>query len=170
MNRQARGITSTGKLLGTLLVAAAALALPTPAAAEAPSARVDTRKSYLDFAIRIPPVLRLTTLWARDTVEVPEGARVVDVDDAASFEVLSNTRSGYELRFHIVDPDVEAVRVEGLHRPVTVTRGGTSVRFQPRSAADMKVQRALSYEIVLSKNARPGPRRMPVFYSVHAGA
>lgn len=161
---------NTHAAVSAVLLAVAAFSLPSSACAEAPQARAESRKAFLDFAIRIPPVLRLTTLWARDTVEVPEGARVVDVDGAAAFEVLSNTRSGYELRFHIVDPDVEAVRIEGLNRPVTVTREGTSVRFQPRTSADMKVRRELSYEIVLSRDARPGARRMPVSYSVHAGA
>jgi hypothetical protein len=140
-------------------------------AAPAPESGFEKARAALNFVIRIPPMLRMTTLWARDTIEVPaaNGARAIAVSDAASFEVQSNMKA-YELRFHITDPDVVAVEVEGLQHAVTVPREGLSLRFDARADIGRMVRRELAYRIILAAGAKAGPRRMPVMYSVHAGA
>jgi hypothetical protein len=94
---------------------------------------------------------------------------VVDVPDAIELEVQSNLRSGYEMRFEIVDPDVLAVEVEGFGRKLTVTPGGVSVRMEPTTNAQRTRQHLLHYRVKYAEGARPGPRPLPVAYSVISG-
>jgi hypothetical protein len=125
----------------------------------------------LAFSIRIPPLLRLRSTEAGAVVELPaSGSRVVEVSRAATLEVQSNLRAGYELRFEIRDPDVEAVEIAGLGQPVSLTPGGRSVRFGRIAASDATRRHVLHYTIRYTQGARPGPRVMPVAYSVSAGA
>lgn len=151
----------------TALLLAAFLACAASASAAPPAPPGPTR-AHLQFVIRIPTVLHLRMLQARALFDVPggaEGAKVVEVADAASFEIRSNMKA-YEMRFELADPEVVAVEIEGLDREVRVTREGTSLRFPAIANAERTVRRNLRYRITLAQGARPGPRPMPVMYSL----
>ena len=82
----------------------------------------------------------------------------------------SNLRAGYELRFEIQDPQVEAVEVSGLDQPVRVSHSGQSVRFWRIPTQDATRRHLLRYTIRYSPDTPSGPRPMPVTYSVSSGA
>ena len=129
-----------------------------------------SRKAQVDFAIRIPEVLRLKSIAQLRTLVVPDessGARVVEVSAANVFEVVTTLRA-YSLQFDIVDPDVTAVEVVGLGEAVEVAGGGALVRFAPASSAERRVLRNLTYRFHFARGARPGPRPMPIAMSVSA--
>ncbi len=122
------------------------------------------------FSIRIPGLLRLRTLRFPSHIEVPRAANaVVDVPEAVELEIQSNLRSGYELRFEIVDPDVIAVEVEGFGRRLTVTPRGVGIRMEPPTNPQRTRQHVLHYRVLFAEGARPGPRPVPVIYSLYSG-
>ena len=131
------------------------------------------QKAHLDFAIRIPDVLRLRSISHLENLVLPATgaasgqARVVEVSDANVFEVVT-TLASYTLQFDVVDPEVTAVDIEGLGQAVQVVGGQAIVRFVPGSSADRRVRRNLTYRIHYANGARPGPRPMPVSLSVSA--
>jgi hypothetical protein len=131
------------------------------------------QKAHLDFAIRIPDVLRLTSISHLEQLVLPAsaatsaGARVVEVSDANVFEVVT-TLAGYSLQFDVVDPEVTAVDIEGLGQAVQVVGGQAIVRFVPGSSAERRVRRNLTYRIHYANGARPGPRPIPIALSVSA--
>lgn len=120
-------------------------------------------RASIDFAIRIPPVLSLTTLRSRRTIDVANSG-AVRVEDAASFEIRSNLPA-YGLRFEITDPEVASVEVEGLDQAVVVPPAGRVVRFAA-ARGKHSLRRTLAYRVVYRHGARPGRRPMPVAYSL----
>lgn len=150
------------------LLIAAFLGYAPASASAASSAALEAAKAHLNFVIRIPELLRLRTVQAQQMIEVAEGSRVVEVAEAATFDVQSNTRA-YDLRFDLADPEVVAVEIEGLDRAVRLTREGASLRFGAIANAERTLRRTLRYRITLAAGARPGPRPMPVVYSLQRG-
>ncbi len=129
-----------------------------------------SQKARVDMAIRIPEMLRLTSIARLPTLVVPQGADAaggVEVRAANVFEIVT-TLKAYSLQFEILDPEVTAVDVEGLGEAVQVTAGGAVVRFAPGSSAERRVLRELTYRFHFAHGARPGPRPMPIALSVSA--
>lgn len=152
-------------VLGALLAPGLVLADSSVASAGG----VPKASAHLAFSIRIPPLLRLRTLRFQPVIEVPAAGAVVDVPEAIELEIQSNLRSGYELRFEIVDPDVLAVEVEGFGRRLTVTPGGVSIGMEPSTNSQRTRQHLLHYRVRYAEGVRPGPRPLPVSYSVLSG-
>jgi hypothetical protein len=125
-----------------------------------------TASAPLNFSIRIPALLRVQTLASQPMFDVPPASSVVEVREAATLEVQSNLKSGYEIRFEITDPDVIAVEIEGLGVRVTVPRSGLGVRFTPARESNHTRRHVLDYRVVLAEGVRAGPRPVPVAYSV----
>lgn len=120
-------------------------------------------RASVDFAVRIPQVLALTTLRSRETIEASD-AGAVQVADAASFEIRSNL-AGYGLRFEIRDPDVASVEVQGLGEAVVVPPAGRVVRFVT-GRGERRLHRTLAYRVTYRAGTRPGRRHIPIAYSL----
>jgi hypothetical protein len=171
ISRAVAGPAGKGIFARIATAAVAAFLLATPCLAAPTIAQGSVASARLAFAIRIPGVLRLTTVGSAATVVVPEGAADgVDVRDAAIFDVQSNMRSAYELRFEVTDPEVESVEVIGLGQPVKVSRSGSSLRLWPAASGDRTRRHTLRYVIRYSPGVRPGPRPVPLAYSLSTGA
>jgi hypothetical protein len=123
----------------------------------------NSARSSIDFAVRIPQMLSLTTLHSRETIDIGY-ERAVDVPDAASFEIRSNL-AGYGLRFEIRDPDVASVEVQGLGEALVVPPAGRVVRFVT-GRGERSLRRTLAYRVTYRQGTHPGRRRMPVAYSL----
>jgi hypothetical protein len=148
-----------------------------PALAEAhyakPGALGNAASAQVRLSIRIPALLRMRMVRAQRTVDVPgTGAPAphVEVADAGTLEVQSNARAPCELKVRITDPDVVAVDVEGLEEPVTVSPEGLTVQLRPTPPGGDRTRRYdLRYRLTFAEGARPGPRPMPVAYTMSAG-
>lgn len=134
------------------VLAACAAILP---AAHAGKARVSVGATVI-------PVLRLTVLDARTSIQVPapatRGADVV-VPNATTFEVYSN-QDHYAVHFELIDADVTAVEVDGLQAPVLVGPAGRTVFVT--SGTERRSIKTLSYRVRYADGVAAGTRGAPL--------
>lgn len=137
----------------TAILAACAAILPGAQAAD---------KARVSVGATVIPVLRLTVLNARESVQVPalatRGAGVA-VPNAATIEVHSN-QDRYAVHFEIVDADVTSVEVDGLQAPVLVGPAGRTVFVTGET--ERRSVKTLSYRVRYGDGVAAGTRGAPL--------
>ena len=144
-----------------LITLACALA-GTPALAQDNVARLRAESSQ-DFRIVIPAFVRVTQ--RSDPVEVAVGASdvargYVDVEDATSLMLVSNSPAGYTVRVGYDEKLVSRVAVRMNGNTLEMRAPGTEHHVASPRVTDKAVR--VGYRLFLAPGAAPGSYRWPV--------
>lgn len=137
-------------LVTAALVAALTMASP---GAITPAEAAQSATRSIDFAVRIPPVVRVKMLSQPSVLEVTEeDARrgYVDLDAASTMQVLSNTF--WNVSFQAQGDVIRSARVRGLSGEITVGPDGSA------QAGLLATRKAATFELSYRFDLRPGTR------------
>ena len=150
---------------------AAVLAIAAPGVRAASAAGTSGAKASVDFHIVIPVVLRMKPVAQVDHVSITDAeiARgYVDVEDATSMRVASNSRSGFAVSLSF-DARLVARVVARIHgREVDVGTTGSSAHIDAEKLIDAPLQ--VGYRLFIAPGTPPGTYRWPVTFALVAGA
>lgn len=119
-------------------------------------------KAQVSVGATVIPVLRLTVLNARDSIQVPASATSgadVAMPNAATIEVHSN-QDRYAMHFEIIDADVTSVEIDGLQAPVLVGPAGRTVFVTGET--ERRSVKTLSYKVRYGQGVAAGTRGAPL--------
>jgi len=166
---------SDSALARALYVAAAvAVAVLAGSPGMAPAAQESGKRSAsaaLDFAVRIPAVLKVRS------VRQPAGLYVsaedalrghVDVDSAIALEIVSNSRDGFMLRLQAIHPVAGAASFRGVATPLHAVVQGGKLSIS-RFAGDPTVTTLRAgARIMLTPGTAPGSYPWPIAVAANA--
>lgn len=157
----------------TLAAAAAAVAVfgASPLVTRAQDSGRRSASVAVDFAIRIPVVLKVRSARQPARLDVSgEDARrgYVDVDGAIALEIVSNSRHGFGLRLQAVHPVARAASFLGVASPLHAASRGDELSFT-RVAGDPTVTMLRAgARITLAPGTAPGAYPWPVAVEAHS--
>ena len=128
-------------------------------------------RAALDFAIRIPPMVRAEARSDPASLHVTsEDARrgYVDLDDASSVVLTSNARPGFMLAIAFDSGIVGAVDLRMVGRTVTAAASGDALLVHAGPLAGKRV--LVSYRLHLAPGVRAGEYRWPLAVTYAAAA
>jgi hypothetical protein len=141
------------------------MAIPFAAHAEADDAANAARRSHamLDFRIVIPPVLKVKSLTVPSTLLVEQAdidRGYVEVNDASSLAVMTNSRDGFMLSAQIDSRLLERAEVRITNH--TLHAAGDLSSMVVKLPARYHDRVGVSYRLYLAKHACAGIHRWPV--------
>jgi len=167
------GLVNKGQVEGGLLLQrkliAYALAVTVGLASAAPLAEAAEKSAAMPVSVTVIANAKMQTNYQAKQVKITEAdvARgYVDIADASSFSVATNSRSGYILEFHPVSNLFDSVQVSGMGNAVQLgADGGTIVQ---RGPLPLNQPHELSFRFTLHPDAKPGSYPWPLLLSVRA--
>ena len=125
------------------LLAFAGLVLATGSATAAQQVR-----QRVDFRVVIPVMLRVALLETPRSLELPEGASMVERRDAPTVQVQNNCRGGVSLAAGSADPDVERVHLEVDGERASFGAGGGVMRIPYWGTAPRALREQLARDVM----------------------
>jgi hypothetical protein len=167
------GLVNNGQVEGGLLLQrkliAYALAVTVGIASHAPLAEATQKNAAMPVSVTVIANAKMQTNYQAKQIKITEAdvARgYVDIADASSFSISTNSRSGYLMEFHPVTNLFDAVQVSGLGNPVQMgADGGTIIH---RGSQHPNQSHELSFRFTLHQDAKPGSYPWPLMLSVRA--
>jgi hypothetical protein len=162
--RLAEVLSLQSRLVAVALAAALALA---PATASAGSGSALSANAAINFIVKIPPTVRLQSLFQADHVTIEQrdvNRGYVEVASASRFELVANIP--YDVHFESHAAWFRSVKVSGF--PDDFQFGAEGGRyFQPFKKME-RGPRELTYRFELDPGTVPGTYRWPLSLSVSA--
>jgi hypothetical protein len=117
----------------------------------------------LDFTLVIPAMVRVKALVQPDRIAVEErhvSQGYIDIDDASSVLLTSNSKSGYQLSVAFDAGILARVRVRIASQQLDAEEGSGSMDVHAPKLVDVPVR--ASYRLYLRPQVRAGNYRWPV--------
>jgi hypothetical protein len=163
-----KGQVEGGLLLQRKLIAYA-LAVTVGFGSHAPLAEAAQKSAAMPVSVTVVSNAKMQTNYQAKQLKITEAdvARgYVDIADAFSFSISTNSRSGYLMEFHPVTNLFEAVQVSGLGNPVQLGADGGAI--VQRGSRPPNQSHELSFRFTLHQDAKPGSYPWPLLLSVRA--